>query len=84
MFYVYILKSDTCAELYIGCTNNLQRRIEEHNSEMVESTKRKGPYKLIHYEAFLHQQDAFARERYLKTGWGRKFIKKNLHYYFHD
>jgi Predicted endonuclease containing a URI domain len=84
MFYVYILKSDTNTELYIGCTNNLQRRVEEHNSGSVSSTKKYIPYKLIHYEAFLNKHDAFAREQYLKSGWGKKFLKKNLYHYFHN
>jgi len=84
MHYVYILQTEYNNETYIGCTNDLQRRIVEHNSGKVSSTKKKIPYTLIHYEAFLNQQDAFAREQFLKTGWGKKFIKKNLRHYFHD
>ena len=84
MQYVYILKSKLNADLYVGCTNNLEKRIQLHNSKKVQSTKTKAPYTLIHYEAFIHPKDAFERERYLKTGWGKTFIKKNLFNYFNN
>ena len=82
MHYVYILKTEYNYELYVGCTNDLQRRVIEHNSGNVESTKRKIPFVLIHYEAFLDKRDAFERERFLKSGWGKRFIKRNLKHYF--
>ena len=82
MQYVYILESKSDGNLYIGCTNDLQRRITLHNSKKVESTKHRTPFTLIHYEAYLSEKDAFERERYLKTGWGKQFIKKNLENYF--
>ncbi len=76
------MKTNYNNELYVGCTADLQCRIVEHNSGKVKSTKGKLPYTLIHYEAFLDQRDAFAREQFLKTGWGKKFTKKNLKHYF--
>ena len=82
MFYVYILQTEYNDELYVGCTNNLQKRFQEHNSGKVKSTKAKLPYKLIHYEAFINKEDSFQREQFLKTGWGKRFIKKNLKNYF--
>jgi len=82
MFYVYILQTKYNDELYVGCTNNLQKRLQEHNSGKVKSTKAKIPYKLIHYEAFINKKDSFQREQFLKTGWGKRFIKKNLKNYF--
>lgn len=82
MHYVYILQTEYNNELYIGCTNDLKQRIVEHNSGKVKSTKSKIPFTLIHYEAYMNQKDAFEREIYLKTGWGKKFIKKNLKNYF--
>lgn len=82
MFYVYILQTKYNNELYVGCTNNLQKRLQEHNSGKVKSTKAKIPYKLIHYEAFINKKDSFQREQFLKTGWGKRFIKKNLKNYF--
>jgi len=84
MHYVYILQTEYLNELYVGCTNDLKRRIVAHNSGKVTSTKSKVPYKLIHYEAFQNKHDAFEREQFLKTGWGKRFIKKNLKNYFHD
>jgi len=84
MQYVYILKSTLDKDLYIGCTHDVSKRIILHNSGKVRSTKSRAPFTLIHYEAFLNIKDAYEREQFLKTGWGKKFIKKNLKYYFHD
>jgi len=78
MYYVYILKSIDKNFTYIGATNDLKRRYELHNSGKVTSTKYFCPLKLLYYEAFIDKNDAFAREQYLKTGWGRSFIKKVL------
>lgn len=83
MHYVYILQTEyNGQEMYVGCTTDLERRVVEHNSGKVASTKKKIPCKLIHYEAFLDQRDAYEREKFLKTGWGKRFIKKNLRHYF--
>lgn len=81
-YYVYILESKKDSELYVGCTNNLQKRIKEHNDGLVFSTKLKKPYIIIHYEAFLDKKDAFVREKWLKTGWGRNQVKVMLRNYF--
>jgi len=78
MHYVYILKSRLNGEFYTGCTNNLQKRIREHNSGKVKWTSDSGPYDLIFYEAFTNKYDAFLREKWLKTGWGRNHISKML------
>jgi putative endonuclease len=82
MQYVYILKSEQDGELYVGCTNDLKRRIELHNSKKVTSTKNRVPLKLIYYEAFLNQHDAFKREQFYKTGWGKRNLHKLLANYF--
>jgi putative endonuclease len=84
MFYVYILQSQKDDELYTGCTTNLTKRLKDHNEGLVYSTKSKRPYKLIHYEFFLNKKDAFVREKWLKTGWGRNQVKKMLENYFGD
>jgi len=78
MYYVYILKSLKDNKLYTGYTNNLQKRLEEHNQGKNFSTSWRGPFKLIYYEAYLSQDDAKRREKYFKTGWGRNYIKRNL------
>lgn len=78
MHYVYILQSGKDGKLYIGCTNDLQKRVREHNSGDVRATKARVPLEVIHYEAFTNKSDAFAREQWLKTGWGRAQIQKML------
>jgi len=66
MYYVYIIKSIKDKQLYIGYTNNLPRRIKEHNSKLNISTKSRTPFKLVYYEAYHNQQDAIKRESNLK------------------
>ena len=66
MFYVYVLNSKKYDELYIGSTNDLKRRIIEHNMGKVASTKKKKPYKLLYYEAYCGESDARRRESMLK------------------
>jgi putative endonuclease len=66
MYYVYIIKSIKDRQLYIGYTNNLLRRIKEHNSKLNTSTKSRTPFKLVYYEAYHNRQDAIKRELNLK------------------
>ena len=82
MQYVYILQSKNDLGIYIGCTNNIKARLVLHNKKKVDSTKNRVPLILIHYEAYIDSRDAFKRERFLKTGWGRNFIRKNLSNFF--
>ncbi len=83
MFYfVYILQSLKNQSLYIGYTSDLKRRFSQHNSGKNKATKPFIPYKLIFYEAFLNRIDAKHREEYLKSGFGRRSIKKMLSKYF--
>ena len=82
MFYVYILMSLRDEGLYIGCTKDLKSRIKRHYSGMVESTKNRLPLKLVYYEACLNQSDALHREKYLKTTYGRRYLKNRLKKYF--
>ena len=84
MYFVYILQSLKDSKLYTGYTNNLKRRFFEHNKELIKITKWRRPFKLIFYEAFLNQQDATSREKYFKTGWGRKYLQKILKNYFNN
>ena len=82
MFYTYILQSKKDKSLYIGSTKDLRRRFKEHNSGKSLATKPHKPYKLIFYEAFLNKLDAENRENYLKSGYGRRTLKKLLKKYF--
>lgn len=77
-FYVYILKSIKNGNFYIGYSTNLKKRFKQHNKGESQATKPFIPYKLIFYEAFLNEKDAKNREEYLKSGYGRKTIKKML------
>ncbi len=66
MFYAYLLKSKKDHQLYIGSTNDLKRRFQEHNNEMVRATKSRIPFELIYYEAYKSEKDARNREHNLK------------------
>lgn len=80
-FYVYVLQSENDGLLYTGYTDNLKERLQLHNSGNVFSTKNRMPLKLIYSEACLNQQDATHREKYLKTAWGKRYIKQRLKNY---
>ena len=77
-FFVYVLESMQDNSSYIGYTNNMNRRIEEHNQGLNYDTKRKIPWKIIYYEVSLNKFDAIAREKYLKSGMGRRYLKNRL------
>ncbi len=66
MFYVYILRSEKDKNLYIGSTNDLKRRLSEHNQGKSLSTKSRIPFKLLYYEACVSENDARKREHNLK------------------
>jgi putative endonuclease len=74
-YFTYALHSEIYNRLYIGHTDNLSRRIEQHNKGKVASTKPYIPYKLIYYEKFNSRLDAVKKEKQLKTSKGRDFIK---------
>ena len=80
-YYTYVLRSTIDKMFYTGYTTNLLNRIEEHNSGKVESTKDRRPLELVYWEGCLIQQDATKREKYLKTAWGKRYIKNRLKNY---
>ena len=81
MYWVYILESEN-KDWYIGYTSNLKKRLEEHKSGYgSETTKKKSGWKLIYCEGYLDIKDAKGREVFLKSGAGRKFLKKQLSNY---
>ncbi len=82
MFYVYVLRSELDAGLYIGYTCNLKRRLRQHTSGESKATSYRRPLKLIYYEAYLEKEDAEGRERFLKSGSGRRYLNKQLRHYF--
>ncbi len=78
MYYVYVLQSIKDNLFYTGFTCDLERRIGEHNSGCELSTKGRIPFKLVYYEWCLSKDDAIARERYLKSGMGKKYIRNRI------
>jgi putative endonuclease len=76
--YVYVLLSKKDNKFYIGYTQNLKRRIKEHNAKRNFSTKSRLPVSLIYAEACLNKEDAGRRENYLKTTQGRRFLKLRI------
>lgn len=80
-YYVYVLKSDKDNMFYTGYTKDLKLRFKQHENKEVRSTKERGSFKLIYYEACLNQQDATHREKYLKTYLGKMFLKNRLKSY---
>jgi putative endonuclease len=92
MFYTYLLQSMKDGKFYTGYTRDLRKRFSDHNSGKVFSTKGRGPFRIIYYEACLDEDDAKAREIYLnpvrskqektsngvKTGMGKRYLKTRL------
>jgi putative endonuclease len=81
MQYVYVLRSKKDGGFYVGYSANLRTRIAEHAARAAFATSYRGPWKLIYYEAYLERDDALGRERYLKSGSGRRFLKAQLRHY---
>ena len=75
MYYVYVIKSLVKNYIYVGMTNDIERRVLEHNSEENKSTKAYKPFILIHKEQFETRIEARKREKYLKSGIGKEFLK---------
>ena len=77
MYFVYILQSKKDGKHYIGFTDNLNRRLKQHNkgSKATPSTRNRGPFHLVYCEQTENRKTARQRERYLKSGAGREFIK---------
>jgi len=82
--YVYVLFGKKDKEFYIGYTQNLERRLKEHNAKKNQSTKSRTPLALIYAETCLNNEDAKKREKYLKTTQGRRFLKLRLRKFLHN
>ncbi len=78
MYYVYLLVSEKSGQWYTGCTGDLRKRLSLHNLGKSTWTKRGVKWKLIYYEACLSRDDPYAREIYLKSGVGKKYLKNKL------
>ena len=82
-YYVYVLESVKWDNLYVGYTKDLIERFKKHNRGRNISTKPYLPWRLIHYEAYLDEDDAKRREKYLKSSQGSRLLKRMLKEYFY-
>ena len=76
MYYVYIIYSPSCGRYYTGCTENIAKRVSEHNRNIMRSTKDKGPWRLIYKEVFDIKTDALKREKAIKRYKGGTAFKR--------
>lgn len=81
MWYVYLIRSTKDGYFYVGMTNDLKQRLKLHNFGKVYATRLRAPFELVYYEAHHSKNDAAAREQFLKTGWGKNWIKRTLRNY---
>ena len=83
MNYVYVLENQDDKSLYIGFTSNLKQRLFDHNNgKGGRTTKLKKNWMLIYFEFYINKSDALGREKFLKGGSGRKYLKKQLKHYW--
>ncbi len=76
MYFVYVLKSEKDKKFYIGITNNIEKRLKQHNDGNNFSTKYRKPFILVYYEIKENRQEARKREKFLKSGCGRELVKQ--------
>jgi putative endonuclease len=81
VFYVYVLRSESDSGFYIGFSTNLRARLRQHQDGESFATSHRGPWKLIYYEAYTEREDAEGREKFLKSGAGRRFLRTQLRHY---
>lgn len=78
MYYTYVLRSLKNKRFYIGSTNNLERRLIEHNIGKSKYTRSAKPFKLVYFEKFDTRQEAVKRELFFKTGKGREYLRSKI------
>src|SRR5262249_9929249 len=78
---VYILRSQVDGQFYVGLTQHLPARIQMHNDGCVRSTRKRRPLELVYWKGCANESDAARREKYLKSAWGRRYIKNRPHRY---
>lgn len=77
-YYAYVLRSKKDGMWYIGSTGDLRKRVWEHQNGKGGYTKGRGPFELIYYEAYRTEADARSREKQLKSGPGRAYLKQRI------
>ena len=78
IYYVYVLYSETIDKYYVGHTDNLEKRISQHNERKGRYTSGKGVWRLVYFEEFETRSLAMEREKYFKTGKGREYWRSKL------
>ncbi|HDL77483.1 MAG TPA: GIY-YIG nuclease family protein [Lentisphaerae bacterium] len=78
MYWVYVLQSETEGRMYVGMTEDPERRLQEHNAGKSKWTRRFRPWRMVHTECYETKREALNREKYLKSGWGRRWLKRRL------
>lgn len=81
-YYIYVLLSERDNQFYTGYTADLKSRLKLHAEGKVNSTKNRLPIKLVYFEGCLNQQDATRREKYLKSGNGKIYLRSRLRLFF--
>ena len=84
MFYTYVLFSEKDKMVYTGYTKDLRNRFRMHQNGKIKSTANRRPLLLIYYESCLNQQDATRREKYIKSGNGKIYLKSRLRNYWEN
>lgn len=85
VYYIYVLECRDDDSLYIGYTQNLRQRYRDHlEGKGGRTTRKKKNWRLIYFEGYANKADALGREKFLKSGSGRKYIQKQLTHYFND
>ena len=77
-YYTYILYSEKDKKMYVGWTDDLENRVKKHNNGNVSATKNRRPLELIYFEACKNKDKAIQREKYFKTGFGRRYLKLRI------
>jgi len=77
-YFVYVLKSIKYDNRYVGSTDDYDKRLEEHNAGKCRYTKGRRPWQLVYKESFRTRSEAMAREKFIKSGQGRKFLDNQL------
>ena len=74
-YFVYVLRSEKDLKFYTGYTINLDNRLRQHNEGKVKSTCKRIPFRLVYFEGCFNEKDALHREKYLKTTYGKRYIR---------
>jgi len=83
-YFVYVLLSKKDKKFYTGYTSNLKKRLDEHNRGLSLSTKSRVPFNLVYFEGCVNHKDAMKREKYLKTTYGKRYIKNRIKKYLEE